>query len=82
MMIIPQPALPAAFGCTFLLHKQKIKKAKKIKKKVKKNSKIQHINIRTKKGAKKEPNRKEKKRRLKDTIRRKKKIINPGGKNT
>lgn len=46
--VLPQPALPAAFCCTFLLHKKKIKKAKN-KKKLKKISKIQHINIRTKK---------------------------------
>lgn len=61
-MIIPQPASPAAFCHTFLLHKKKIKKAKN-KKKLKKNLKIQHTNIRTKKGAKKraknEPNREE-----------------------
>lgn len=57
MMIIPQPAKPAAFCCTFLLHKKKIKKAKN-KKKLKKISKIQHINIRTKKKEpKKEPKR-------------------------
>lgn len=50
-MIIPQPASPAAFCCI------------KNKKKIKGISKIQHINIRTKKGAKKrakkEPNREE-----------------------
>lgn len=49
---MPQPALPAAFCCTFLLHKKKIKKAKN-KKKLKKISKIQHINIRTKKRSQK-----------------------------
>lgn len=60
--VLPQPASPAAFCHTFLLHKKKIKKAKN-KKKLKKNLKIQHTNIRTKKGAKKrakkEPNREE-----------------------
>lgn len=50
--VLPQPASPAAFCHTFLLHKKKIKKAKN-KKKLKKNLKIQHTNIRTKKGAKK-----------------------------
>lgn len=58
--VLPQPASPAAFYCTFLLYKKKIKKAKN-KKKLKKNLKIQHIKRRTKKGAKKrakkEPNR-------------------------
>lgn len=58
--VLPQPASPAAFCHTFLLHKKKIQKAKN-KKKLKKNLKIQHTNIRTKKGAKKrakkEPNR-------------------------
>lgn len=33
--VLPQPAKPAAFCCTFLLHKKKIKKAKKMKKKAK-----------------------------------------------
>ena len=47
MMIIPQPAKPAAFCCI------------KNKKKIKGISKIQHINIRTKKKAKKEPNQEE-----------------------
>ena len=55
--VLPQPAKPAAFCCTFLLHKKKIKKAKN-KKKLKKNLKIQHTNIRTKKRSqKKEPKR-------------------------
>lgn len=49
--ILSQPASPAAFCCI------------KNKKKIKGISKIQHINIRTKKGAKKrakkEPNREE-----------------------
>ena len=41
-MIMPQPASPAAFYCTFLLNKNK-----------ERISKIQHTNIRAKKGAKK-----------------------------
>lgn len=52
LLTTKQPASPAAFCHTFLLHKKKIKKAKN-KKKLKKNLKIQHTNIRTKKGAKK-----------------------------
>lgn len=43
--VLSQPASPAAFCCI------------KNKKKIKKNLKIQHINIRAKKGAQKEPKR-------------------------
>lgn len=71
--VLPQPAKPAAFCCTFLLHKKKIKKVKN-KKKLKKNLKIQHTNIRTKKEPKKEPkrNRTENENwRLKNMIRKK-----------
>ena len=48
--VLPQPASPAAFFCTFLLHKQKIKKAKN-----KKISKFSILKKEEKKGAKKEP---------------------------
>ena len=52
--VLPQPASPAAFCCTFLLHcTRKSKESKKIKRKSKKISKIQHTDIRTKKGDKK-----------------------------
>lgn len=38
--VLPQPASPAAFFCTFLLHKKKIKKAKKNEKESQKSQKF------------------------------------------
>ena len=73
--ILSQPAKPAAFCCTFLLHKKKIKKVKKNEKESQKSQKFGILKEEQKKGTKKEPkrNRTERKRGgLENTIIRKK----------